>query len=1004
MLEIKNIRKTYASKKGAEVRALDGVSIAFPERGLVFILGKSGSGKSTLLNICGGLDRADEGEIVIRGVSSAGFSPADFDSYRNTCVGFVFQEYDLLEEFTVEENISVALELQGRRNAQKIADTLRSVEMEAFAKRKPNTLSGGQKQRVAIARALVKDPQIILADEPTGALDSGTGRQVLDTLKKLSADKLVIAVSHDREFAEQYADRIIELKDGKVLSDVTRAGEAGEAPNVRFYEDTAAVRDCARLTEEDFAAIRRFLSSSKSGAMLSYDRVEVAKAQSAMPDCAGKFEETRGQPAPRAYAAEEQRFIRSKMPFRHAFRLGASCVRTHPVRLAFSILLCLVAFTMFGLFSTLMFFDAPGAARGALYNADFTYLNCSKGYSVTRNDYINGELTATETYVSPTGMTAKEYAALQGQYPGALAALETGSAIGLQGWSVADERFYTDTFSGYAYAAGNEGMPALLWGRYPQDAGEAAISDFTFRCLCCGTYTDPQTGEEIGIESYEDLNGLPALALPGATVKIVGVYSAEAVPERFEPLRKASEEHTASDAALTSLSNEWRICRDSGFYTYLLMHDSFAEQFRAYLAEREGRADGDHRDLFTDSDRNAVIFFDEESEVWLRAFNTYTEAGGLPLLPLYSVQSMQPVTSLAEGEAALSLGSYATLLSGSLADRVNGLLAEADGQEERAFARAAHDAFYSADPDTGAESISDALLHLSSGYAYEESEGVIVARPYTREEALAAYEGVLKFMDEYGLAAPAFRMEDGTGQAQSEVRVSAFFYAPDERTFGDCAYLSPDLFEAYFRGEGIEKTEYVTKYVSPDGAFIAGAFIPDFRGNGALDALTEAAYSVGADDSVALIRNSEMDGIDRVVSTVLWLRWFTLGAGAGLTAFAVLLLFNFIASSITAKKREIGILRALGARGADVYKIFFSEALLVAAACFLLGAIACAAICPSLSALIVQGMGISATVLRFSPLSALFMAAVALFTAALSTLVPVALYSQKPPVESIRAL
>ena len=187
MLEIRNLVKVYKTKGGAEVRALDDVSVRFEEKGMIFLLGKSGSGKSTLLNLCGGLDAPDSGEIIIKGRSSKDFSQSDFDSYRNTFVGFVFQEYNILNEFTVEDNIALALELQGKnKNKKQVREILKQVDLESFAKRKPNTLSGGQKQRVAIARALVKNPEIIMADEPTGALDSNTGKQVFDTLKKLS--------------------------------------------------------------------------------------------------------------------------------------------------------------------------------------------------------------------------------------------------------------------------------------------------------------------------------------------------------------------------------------------------------------------------------------------------------------------------------------------------------------------------------------------------------------------------------------------------------------------------------------------------------------------------------------------------------------------------------------------------------------------------------------------------------------------------------------------------
>ena len=159
MLEIKGLTKIYRSKKGDEVRALDNVSISFPETGMVFILGKSGSGKSTLLNIMGGLDSYDSGEFIIKGKSSRDFGGGDFDAYRNTFIGFIFQEYNVLDDFTVGANIALALELQGKKaTSEAIGHILEQVDLTDFAKRKPNELSGGQKQRVAIARALVKDP------------------------------------------------------------------------------------------------------------------------------------------------------------------------------------------------------------------------------------------------------------------------------------------------------------------------------------------------------------------------------------------------------------------------------------------------------------------------------------------------------------------------------------------------------------------------------------------------------------------------------------------------------------------------------------------------------------------------------------------------------------------------------------------------------------------------------------------------------------------------------
>lgn len=220
MLELKHISKTYKTAKGVKTQALKDINLRFPEKGMVFVLGKSGSGKSTLLNIIGGLDQSDNGEIIISGKSSKEFSQSDYDSYRNTYVGFIFQEFNLMDEYTIEKNIAMALQLQQKEAThEQIEKMLERLGLGGYAARYPSELSGGQKQRVAIARALIKEPEILMADEPTGALDSTTGKEIFDTLKELSEEKLVIVVSHDRESAQMYADRIIEFKDGYVESD-----------------------------------------------------------------------------------------------------------------------------------------------------------------------------------------------------------------------------------------------------------------------------------------------------------------------------------------------------------------------------------------------------------------------------------------------------------------------------------------------------------------------------------------------------------------------------------------------------------------------------------------------------------------------------------------------------------------------------------------------------------------------------------------------------------------
>ena len=221
MLQLKNITKDY--KVGDEkVHALRGVSIDFRESEFVSILGQSGCGKTTLLNIIGGLDRYTDGDLIISGKSTKEFKNADWDTYRNHSIGFVFQSYNLIPHQTVLANVELALTISGVSKSERrkrAVEALEKVGLGNQLHKKPNQMSGGQMQRVAIARALINNPDILLADEPTGALDSETSIQVMELLKEIAKDKLVIMVTHNPELAEQYANRIVRIKDGTLTGD-----------------------------------------------------------------------------------------------------------------------------------------------------------------------------------------------------------------------------------------------------------------------------------------------------------------------------------------------------------------------------------------------------------------------------------------------------------------------------------------------------------------------------------------------------------------------------------------------------------------------------------------------------------------------------------------------------------------------------------------------------------------------------------------------------------------
>ena len=221
MLELRDIRKTYHVGE-VETKALDGISVAFRQKEFVAILGTSGSGKTTCLNIIGGLDRYDSGDLIIKGKKTSNFKERDWDAYRNNSIGFVFQSYNLINHLSIVANVELGMTLSGVSKSEKrkrALEVLTQVGLKDHLHKKPNQLSGGQMQRVAIARALANDPEILLCDEPTGALDTTTSVQILDLIKEVASDKLVIMVTHNPDLAEKYADRIVRFEDGKIISD-----------------------------------------------------------------------------------------------------------------------------------------------------------------------------------------------------------------------------------------------------------------------------------------------------------------------------------------------------------------------------------------------------------------------------------------------------------------------------------------------------------------------------------------------------------------------------------------------------------------------------------------------------------------------------------------------------------------------------------------------------------------------------------------------------------------
>ncbi len=980
MLEIKDLTKVYRTRGGADVVALNGVSLEFEDTGMVFLLGKSGSGKSTLLNLIGGLDRPDGGEIIVKGRGSATFSTSDFDSYRNTLVGFIFQEYNILNEFTVEDNIALALELQGKpKDREKIASILRSVEMEAYAKRKPNTLSGGQKQRIAIARALVKDPEIIMADEPTGALDSATGKQVFETLKRLSESRLVIVVSHDREFAETYGDRIIELKDGKVVSDVTkhRVAPKTDGENISFLGDnTISVKSGAKLTDRELERISKFITSASEDVLITHDSGDIeAFRRQARIDADGareQFENTvRENISVREYSPDESRFIRSRLPLRHAIKIGASSLKIKPFRLFFTILLTTAAFVMFGLFSTLMLFDGSHTIAESLKMSDYEYIICGKRYSYVSKNYLGDELMSEVSGTKAAAFKDAEAEELWNDVSAdAVMAFNYSDAnysrVSFTINNVVGEKegVYKTALSGFGVTSKNSFYreKKILWGSYPDSADEVMISDYTYAALraCEGVKFGDET---VKINNYDDLSSARLELDTNLYFRICGVYEAQKVPEKY----------ISQGVSYQDIRYEWERELSSGFYNFAIVSDDFYEtNFNAFRNQSDAESPYDY--FVTLSDFKLLGWDGFVYSVF--GASRYPAEAGYQQLDVYGMDGNR-LTALGDGSIAVS--SYVIF------DKLY-------NSAEMYFAESGHaDVYDEWMSDENGISISGKLDIVYSG---KDDYG------YVSDETRAKYlSDVVAFFVENGIVDSfAVSVSDGNGSTVAECQVAGVFF---NNLFDAYCYASDDAYSALVASDSNAwRYEEYTAYDKTGDKYNLAIFD---RNNRVIDEMAER-MEAEADDSFVDITNPLVSQIMVFMELIAVLSKVFLYVGIAFAVFSMLLLFNFISVSIVNKKKEIGILRAVGARSADVFRIFFAESAIITLTCLVAAIIISAMLCASFNSMIAAELTIPLALFVFGPLSVLIMVVIAVLTSVISTFLPVYSIAKKRPVESIRAL
>ncbi len=351
MIKVQDLTKIYKSKNRTNCMALDHISFTLPDNGMVFVLGKSGSGKSTLLNLLGGLDEFEEGEIFFEDEKLSAFTQKDFYDYRCRHIGFVFQDFHLLEELTVAENIALVFDLESADHGDRIQYSLEKVGMAEYASRYPRELSGGQKQRVAMARAIAKDPEVILCDEPTGNLDADNSRQILNLLKEFSKTKLVIIVSHNIPDAETYADRILELRDGKIMRDEVRRDG---------YDNTFGINEEGTLT----LPYNKTLSTEQIDHLVDGIRSGEVKKVVQNDDGFQKVGqlEFRGRPYSRRNAG---------MSFKNTLRLTRTMMRNQYMRFLLTALTATLIVSCFSVFQSFLNYDVNNSLSKAMIENGF---------------------------------------------------------------------------------------------------------------------------------------------------------------------------------------------------------------------------------------------------------------------------------------------------------------------------------------------------------------------------------------------------------------------------------------------------------------------------------------------------------------------------------------------------------------------------------------------------------------------------------------------------------
>lgn len=1076
MLEIRHVTKTYTPKKGIPVKALDDVSLKFEDKGMVFILGKSGSGKSTLLNVLGGLDRADSGEFIIKGKSSNNFTQSDFDSYRNTFIGFIFQEYNILPEFTVGANIALAMQLQGKKATNEaLNEILDEVDLTGYGNRKPNELSGGQNQRVAIARALVKNPEMIMADEPTGALDSKTGKQVFDTLKKLSKEKLVLIVSHDRDFAELYADRIIELKDGKVISDVTKSSvkphEVSEGVSA-VDEHVLRIKQGYRLTARDLELIQRYISNADGDTLISTggkENVEVKKVLK-INDDGGKDEFLDTKPEDvklKDYSAEDNKLVRSHLPFRNSLRIGASSLKVKPFRLVLTILLCVVAFAMFGLADTVAAYDKYTTYERSIMDSKIAGAAFTKtrfrSYDDDYDAVVDDDAPIKDEkrgYFNETLMGKADVAKIEETVGIPMLAVYSGSLWGGDisfSNSIANSSklssdngtLYNMRLSGFSevtQASLDKTGLKLSAGRVPATPGEILITNFVYdQFAIAGMRGGDGTNAKFTPASPQEiLNKTISVNWRGNDLQftVVGVVETDFDTSKYSKYLPSAEKVETGIADMITASELDAVLTYS-FHTIGFVAPGSIDMMESAKNGTENVPSNSkslnafeyNMNLSSSGDKSMGFRYiaslasltDGDALVWTNGAKTKLDDGEVILPFRLSDNDYNMLCSAALVDKLIENGYYEEtdrdyLENSNLSDVVNNISDRAIAKgvktdySEKGYPetfRTAALAWNVISADSDDSYVSEAYrqyLRISSGTGYYGHSGGYLVNEFGSTPGYLYERAALKLivatenigcnsMSETGsldIYGPKYK--------RGQYKIVGYYlptpnFAITQEWSGDTtigsisnfgsdvpAIVDDDTYNMIGKNEDIYRF-CIGKMPYTNASEIRQIVKFNYETFGRI------RYQLNNEVSSTL---NMMDSMVETLSQVF------LYVGIGFAVFAALMLFNFISVSISYKKREIGILRAVGARGADVFGIFFNESMIITLINWLFASIATVVGAWLINNSLRESGGFSLTLLNVGIRQFALILGVGILVAFISTFLPVLKISRKRPIDAIR--